>query len=254
MSTKGKSARSDKHKKQFYSRQRIMRVAEYLFATNGINGVSLRHICEEAGQKNKCAVQYHFQNKRGLIDAIFAERSQQMEEHRQELLIVLTKDGKPLDTRALLSVIYLPLVKLTDHEGRLTYARLLLQFLTQFTPWPDINLPMDQSQAAPPVLVKMTAQLSTLLQFLPPGLLRIRQMQIARMFIGALVEWENAVAHGEFALPLEVLIDDLLNMCAHALEAPVGSGVAEKLRTATLSANAHVSDRSKHKSTRAYRV
>lgn len=52
------------------TRERILLTAIRLFATHGFHGVSLRTINDQAGAKNGSAVQYHFGNKFGLIQAV----------------------------------------------------------------------------------------------------------------------------------------------------------------------------------------
>jgi AcrR family transcriptional regulator len=52
------------------TRERLLRVAITLFAEHGIDRISLKTISEEAGNRNRSAVGYHFESKQGLIDAI----------------------------------------------------------------------------------------------------------------------------------------------------------------------------------------
>lgn len=54
------------------TRERILLTAIRLFAAHGFHGVSLRAINDQAGAKNGSAVQYHFGNKFGLIQAVVA--------------------------------------------------------------------------------------------------------------------------------------------------------------------------------------
>ncbi len=63
-----------------------MRAAEKLIAENGIENVTIRLILTEADQKNTSALQYHFGNLKGLIDAVHAERSIQVQSERGALL------------------------------------------------------------------------------------------------------------------------------------------------------------------------
>jgi AcrR family transcriptional regulator len=59
-----------------------MRAAEKLIAEKGIEGVTIRLILAEADQKNTSALQYHFKNLKGLIEAIHAERADEVQEAR----------------------------------------------------------------------------------------------------------------------------------------------------------------------------
>jgi AcrR family transcriptional regulator len=48
----------------------LLRAAEKLFTERGIDRVSLREIAAAAGQRNHSAAQYHFENKRELVEAL----------------------------------------------------------------------------------------------------------------------------------------------------------------------------------------
>lgn len=66
-------------------KEKILLAAERLFAERGF-GVSLREIAVAAGQRNHSAVQYHFGDKTGLIDALYAYRMTPLNLRRRELL------------------------------------------------------------------------------------------------------------------------------------------------------------------------
>ena len=53
----------------------ILRAAETLFQTKGIDGVSMREISAAAGQKNHSAAQYHFGSIDGVINGILDRHS-----------------------------------------------------------------------------------------------------------------------------------------------------------------------------------
>ncbi len=66
---------------------RILDTAEKLFGMNGFEGTSLRDITT-AADVNLAAINYHFQTKDSLIDAIVARRIQPVNNTRLELLEV----------------------------------------------------------------------------------------------------------------------------------------------------------------------
>ena len=66
--TDSRQARSDATKNA------LMRAAEKLIAERGIGNVSISDIVAAAEQKNQSALQYHFSNLGGLIDAVLAVR------------------------------------------------------------------------------------------------------------------------------------------------------------------------------------
>lgn len=71
-----------------------MRAAEKLIAQRGMENVSIRDIVSAAKQKNESALQYHFKNFSGLINAIAKERAEQTQAKRAELLSALSATGE----------------------------------------------------------------------------------------------------------------------------------------------------------------
>src|SRR5580698_5023072 len=67
------------------TKSRILDSAEKLFGLNGFEATSLRDITAEA-QVNLAAVNYHFQTKDSLIDAVIARRIEPVNEKRRSML------------------------------------------------------------------------------------------------------------------------------------------------------------------------
>jgi AcrR family transcriptional regulator len=67
------------------TKSRILDSAEKLFGLNGFEATSLRDITAEA-QVNLAAVNYHFQTKESLIDAVIARRIEPVNQRRVEML------------------------------------------------------------------------------------------------------------------------------------------------------------------------
>src|SRR5579885_686432 len=66
-------------------RERILEVAERLFAEHGMSGVGLRAISAEA-KVNLASIAYHFGSKDGLLEALFSQRAAPIAEERLRLL------------------------------------------------------------------------------------------------------------------------------------------------------------------------
>lgn len=66
-------------------RERILEVAERMFAEHGMAGVGLRAITAEAGV-NLASIAYHFGSKDGLLEALFAQRAAPIAQERLRLL------------------------------------------------------------------------------------------------------------------------------------------------------------------------
>jgi AcrR family transcriptional regulator len=74
------------------TKSRILDAAEKLFALNGFKPTSLRDITAEA-QVNLAAVNYHFQSKDSLIDAVIARRIEPVNRRRLQMLDALGPDA-----------------------------------------------------------------------------------------------------------------------------------------------------------------
>ena len=64
----------------------LMRSVESLAAERGLENISIREILARAGQKNESALQYHFKNLSGLLNALRTTRSQEIAAHRAKYL------------------------------------------------------------------------------------------------------------------------------------------------------------------------
>lgn len=78
-----------RRKRSAQTRRNLMLAAEKLIAENGIENVTIRQIIGAAGQKNESALQYHFGNRKGLIDALLEERSAEIGKRRADMLDAL---------------------------------------------------------------------------------------------------------------------------------------------------------------------
>ena len=67
------------------TKQRILDVAERLFAERGFSGTSLRTIIGEAGV-NLAAVHYHFHSKDALLEAVILRRLEPVNRERLAML------------------------------------------------------------------------------------------------------------------------------------------------------------------------
>jgi AcrR family transcriptional regulator len=93
------------------TRERLIVLAERVFAERGIEGASLRAIGEAAGQRNKTAVQYHFGDRAALVSAIYAYRSEQLDARRIALLRAHRESGEPDSPKSLLNILLRPHVE-----------------------------------------------------------------------------------------------------------------------------------------------
>lgn len=109
------------------TRLKIIKKAEKLFASKGIDGVTMAEVNRASGQKNSSAAAYHFGTKEGLLDAILDRHSTRMEQRRQVLLANIDDT----DVDQVIDVLVRPLVeKLDDRDGGLEFLRINSQLMT----------------------------------------------------------------------------------------------------------------------------
>jgi AcrR family transcriptional regulator len=95
------------------TREKLLNVAETLFAAHGFEGVSLRTLTEQA-DANLAAVNYHFGSKEALYEQVFVRRIAPMNARRLERLTAASEAaaGKTIPLRLLLDIILRPVVEL----------------------------------------------------------------------------------------------------------------------------------------------
>jgi AcrR family transcriptional regulator len=93
------------------TREVLLVTAERLYATQGIDRVSLRQIGEAAGRRQTAAVQYHFGDVDGLLRAIVDHRTRAANDRRTEMLDDMVLAGRQDDVHALLEAIAFPLLE-----------------------------------------------------------------------------------------------------------------------------------------------
>lgn len=108
------------------TRERILRVAERLFAERGYKSVSLRTLTTEAGA-NIASVNYHFGSKEGLVAAIFDSRCGPMiSDRRRRLEACAEGPGRPPLLEQVVEAFVAPAVAVTADAsgGGTTFTRL----------------------------------------------------------------------------------------------------------------------------------
>jgi AcrR family transcriptional regulator len=125
------------------NRSRILRAAEQLMATRGIEGVSLREINRVAGQGNASAIQYHFGDREGLLIGVLERHQAQTDPHRHHLLDEYEAAGDG-DVRALAAALVVPLVeRLQDPDGGRDYLQIACEFYSRARSLDDLGRHRD---------------------------------------------------------------------------------------------------------------
>jgi AcrR family transcriptional regulator len=119
------------------TRAALIRAAERLFAERGVDAVSLREINREAEQRNATALQYHFGDKKGLIQEILARHEPGIDVSRDLLLDEIESD-RAVELERFAAALVLPAAeKLGDRDGGRAYLRILAQLVNNYRPRVD---------------------------------------------------------------------------------------------------------------------
>ena len=109
------------------TRERFIEAAQRLFAERSIDSVSLNEITVAAGQKNRNALQYHFGNREGLLQAIINQHAPRVLQLRGNYLDQRAIDETPPARLAALALV-MPMVDyLEENPGAIHYIKILSQ-------------------------------------------------------------------------------------------------------------------------------
>ncbi|WP_157220645.1 TetR/AcrR family transcriptional regulator [Flavisphingomonas formosensis] len=204
-----------------------MHWAEQLFATKGLDAVSLREIAVAMGSKNNNVVQYHFGSKERLFRALFDARAGQMEGRRAQMVAFAEEQGRMGDAATLLEIICLPHLDLVDERGAHPYAAFIVQYALRYWRADDGEYWTRQGETAP-FLHRVIAALVEALSPLPAPIARTRVQLCNFLFLNAVLRLDNRGAPQGIA-PAALLHDALF-----AAKAALLAGSAqEELRAGT---------------------
>ena len=160
----------------------ILDAAERLFARNGFEATSLRHITAEA-EANLGAVNYHFTSKDGLILAVLKRMLQPVNDRRLCLLDAAeaAAGGNPLAIEAILQALFRPPLELVSQpaEGGWYFPRLLAFCFTQPGAYPK---PLVEEEFA-----LKTQRFQAALQRACPGLTKVEVRWRLQFALGAFI-------------------------------------------------------------------
>jgi AcrR family transcriptional regulator len=107
------------------TRERLLDVAERLFADKGVDNVSIRSI-NAAAQLSPGILHYHFGNKDTLLEAIVARRMDEIMAHRYAMISNLSENTTPT-TNDVAAILVTPLAHfvINNKQSGLSYVRLI---------------------------------------------------------------------------------------------------------------------------------
>jgi len=195
----------------------LILAAEVLIARSGIEGVSLREIASQAGQRNHHAVQYHFGSRDTLVQAIFDYRMDQMEATRGTMLASAEAAGTLADLRTIAEIIYRPQIELIDEFGDYSYAGFLSAYLLRYRG----NRFGQFGERVAPNLARTLGLLRSCLGVLPEPVAQRRLVTASFMFLNILVI--HTRDDSDDGGCLDDAVGDTLGQIVAALSAPFSS-------------------------------
>ncbi|MDQ3108146.1 MAG: TetR/AcrR family transcriptional regulator [Actinomycetota bacterium] len=125
------------------TRARLITAAERLFAERGIDGVSLREINRASGARNAVAVQYHFDDRAGVVRAVVAKHRPVVEALRHDALDEYESAGGA-DLWTLAGCLVRPLAaKLADPDGGPDYLQVHAELMNRTSNEPRSEAVVD---------------------------------------------------------------------------------------------------------------
>ena len=116
------------------TKARLVAAAEELFAERGVDAVSLREITRASGAKNVIAVQYHFEDRDGVVRAILDKHLPDVDSRRNALLDEI-EGAAVREVRTMASALVRPLApKLADDDGGRPFLQIHADLLNRPRP------------------------------------------------------------------------------------------------------------------------
>ena len=196
------------------TRERLILEAEHLFGERGIDGVTMRTVCEAADQKFAGSVQYHFGDALGLLYALFEYREAQLQPQREALLDLGRRNGRLSDIRYLLRVLFEPNFRMYAEDGIISFIKTHAAYLVTHRPR-GVAHPVDRNSPATQAMQEAIDLLQHRLSALDKRVAEIRLESVGGMFLHGLSEFAADPSRTGFTA--QQFYDDLLDMMTAAI-------------------------------------
>ena len=203
------------------TRERLLDVAERLYADRGVDGVSLREIRLDAGQRNVSALQFHFGDREGLLRAI-ADRHLPRMDALQEEIRDRTEAAGGDPVRGRVAVLVRPA---GEYLRRGPSERAWVQLSAQLAARPGLTEEDFASSMSPVAMENAAALYEAVVAVVPPEVAveRLFAVGIANLHLCAdRARLEDSSDPHRTLLPVDAFVDNLVDMAHAALLAPVG--------------------------------
>lgn len=216
---RGRSRADARAQRGTATRELLLETAERLISERGIDGVSMRQLGAAVGQSNNSVIQYHFENKAGLIREIVGRRARQLAPMRAAMLEKAKAEGKADDLATLLTILLVPIASFKDEAGKHVYAGFMLHNLREM--WGVREGISHASWSHEGAVKEALERLARIRPDLTSDQHTQRLLRLSRFFVTALVDWDRLREIGRPHDPEPYLLTDLVNMMAAAFMAPL---------------------------------
>jgi AcrR family transcriptional regulator len=154
------------------TREMLLIMAMRLFAEHGIDRISLKTISDAAGNRNKSAVGYYFENKQGLIDAVLRRLESDLAPQMSARIAAFERELNRGTKLALGDVVLGLLEPVLLLYATTTYGRDALRVLARMMHDPIEDIPRDLRKQCNTLIERAVAVLHRILPEKP-----LREMQ-----------------------------------------------------------------------------
>jgi AcrR family transcriptional regulator len=210
------------------TKKRLLDAAERLFAARGIDSVSLRQVNAAAGERNNAALYYHFHDRDGLVRAIVERHYPRQVSRQRARFDAAARDDRLSDFRTLVEILVRPAADdLKAGVSERAWLRISGELLTRpQTAAEDITASVDSAayEAGTRVVHHLVEDSRLPRDFVVQ---RVRTVFDGVAFmIASRARFEDASERRRDAPPIELFIEDLVDITCAALEAPMSDQAA----------------------------
>lgn len=214
------------------TREHLLDVAERLYGERGVKGASLREIRLAAGARNTAAIQFHFGNRDGLLQALIDRHMPRVGALQQELYDRLSASGAEQDTRALVEVLIRPVA---DYMLLGESERSWVKIMAYLAALPDLHL-REMVFVTPEAGLKAgTALFAKLETTLPAEVARERMVLLAQTSVQVCADYARVLDDPDRSrrhLPVDLFVENLIDVTTGAFLAPVSAATSTALARA----------------------
>jgi AcrR family transcriptional regulator len=219
------------------TRENLLDAAERLFGERGVAGVSLREIRIASGARNTGALQFHFRDRAGLLDALTKRhlpRIAELQEHVYDDVVArrASEDGAgraadrtAAEGRGFVEVLVRPVAEyLTLGPSERAWVKIMAELGTR----PDMPLVRMSTFAPAAALTAGNALFEQLRKDLPAVIAGERMVLATRSMVNVCADRARLVddpERREHAVSDAVFVENLVDMTYGSLVAPLGAAL-----------------------------